>query len=194
MPRPWGNKGQHKLTGIVGVHPMAILMEHLDEPLLQAGGLGGLLQHLEAAGYDAQDLLLERQPYWLQDNHHHHHTAPHTQHNADGQCLGPAGFSDCGDATLWLIHRRQRRPHRRRPHQPQQRDRRKQPHESNHHSHSKGTCPDSTHAYNIHTTCCFIRTVLFSQKYVSHIFCLSIGVYGMLHCLLFCMNHTYMCM
>ena len=29
------------------------------------------------------------------------------QDDTDGTCLGPSGFSECGDATLWKIRRRQ---------------------------------------------------------------------------------------
>ena len=56
IPRKYGS---HR--GIVGVNPMAILLERLD---LQDydDGLDGLLRH---AGAAAQDLLLE-EPYWLQ--------------------------------------------------------------------------------------------------------------------------------
>lgn len=28
------------------------------------------------------------------------------QDDTDGTCLGPSGFSECGDATLWKIRRR----------------------------------------------------------------------------------------
>ncbi|KAL7536123.1 hypothetical protein ACHAXR_006927 [Thalassiosira sp. AJA248-18] len=80
-------------SGIVGVHPTAILLEQLD---LQSSRLGlrGILERVERAwGWDGNvDLLGE--PYWFQDN-------------IDGQCLGPGGgFSDCGDATLWRLRRR----------------------------------------------------------------------------------------
>lgn len=57
------------------------------------GGLDGLLARMRDAGYSGDDLLSE--PFWFQDN-------------ADGKCLGPAGFSECGDATLWLVRRRKR--------------------------------------------------------------------------------------
>lgn len=78
-------------VGIIGVHPMAILLESLD--LRSVGGLDGLLARMRDAGYSGDDLLSE--PFWFQDN-------------ADGKCLGPAGFSECGDATLWLVRRRKR--------------------------------------------------------------------------------------
>mmetsp|Transcript_8848 Transcript_8848/g.11761 ORF Transcript_8848/g.11761 Transcript_8848/m.11761 type:complete len:743 (+) Transcript_8848:533-2761(+) len=88
LPRPgysyWWN------VGIVGVHPMAILFESLD--LKHAGGLDGFLAQMRALGYDPDiDILAE--PYWLQDD-------------TDGKCLGPDGFSECGDATLWHVRRR----------------------------------------------------------------------------------------
>lgn len=76
--------------GIVGVNPLAILLEPLE--LQVAGGLDELLSILEGGGYNVDDTLLG-EPYWLQDD-------------TDGRCLGPAGFSDCGDATLWKIRRR----------------------------------------------------------------------------------------
>lgn len=76
-------------VGIVGAHPTAILLERLE--LESAGGLDGLLRRLGGAGYDVEGLLEE--PYWLQDD-------------ADGKCMGPGGFSECGDATLWLVRRR----------------------------------------------------------------------------------------
>jgi len=77
-------------TGIVGVNPLAILLEPLE--LQVAGGLDELLSILEGGGYNVDETLLG-EPYWLQDD-------------TDGKCLGPAGFSDCGDATLWKIRRR----------------------------------------------------------------------------------------
>lgn len=76
-------------VGIVGAHPMAVLLERLE--LESAGGLDGLLRRLRGAGYDVDGLLEE--PYWLQDD-------------ADGKCMGPGGFSECGDATLWLVRRK----------------------------------------------------------------------------------------
>lgn len=77
-------------VGIVGVHPLSILLEPLE--LQAAGGLGELLSLLEGAGYDVEKTVLG-EPYWLQDD-------------TDGRCLGPDGFSECGDATLWKIRRR----------------------------------------------------------------------------------------
>lgn len=77
-------------VGIVGVHPLSILLEPLE--LQAAGGLGELLSLLEGAGYDVEKTVLG-EPYWLQDD-------------TDGKCLGPDGFSECGDATLWKIKRR----------------------------------------------------------------------------------------
>eukprot|EP00957_Ditylum_brightwellii_P177960 13554673-Ditylum_brightwellii.AAC.2 len=69
---------------------MAILFESLD--LKHAGGLDGFLAQMRALGYDPDiDILAE--PYWLQDD-------------TDGKCLGPDGFSECGDATLWHVRRR----------------------------------------------------------------------------------------
>jgi len=69
---------------------MTILFESLE--LDAAGGLDQLLQSLDSAGYDV-DLAVLGEPYWLQDD-------------TDGKCLGPTGFSECGDATLWLLRRR----------------------------------------------------------------------------------------
>lgn len=78
---------QYIWNGIVGVHPVDILSETLE--LDAVGGLDGLLARLPSGYADA----LLSQPYWLQDD-------------ADGRCLGPTGFSECGDATLWLVKRR----------------------------------------------------------------------------------------
>ena len=78
---------QYVWNGIVGVHPVDILSETLE--LHAVGGLNGLLSRLPEAYRDA----LLSQPYWLQDD-------------IDGRCLGPMGFSECGDATLWLVRRR----------------------------------------------------------------------------------------
>jgi len=69
------------------VHPVDILSETLE--LDAVGGLDGLLSRLPQKYRDA---LLSK-PYWLQDD-------------TDGRCLGPTGFSECGDATLWLVKRR----------------------------------------------------------------------------------------
>jgi len=71
-------------VGIVGVNPLAILLEKLD--LESAGGLDELLR----TGFDETVLS---QPYWLQDD-------------VDGKCLGPMGFAECGDTTVWLIRRK----------------------------------------------------------------------------------------
>lgn len=85
-------------AGIVGVNTMAILLEPLE--LRVAGGLDQFLYVLDRAGYDVDDTFLN-EPYWLQDE-------------SDGMCLGPDGFSDCGDATLWLLRRRPATKRRRR--------------------------------------------------------------------------------
>ena len=50
-------------VGIVGVHPLSILLEPLE--LQAAGGLSELLALLEGAGYDVDKTVL-REPYWLQ--------------------------------------------------------------------------------------------------------------------------------
>lgn len=72
---------------------MAIFLESLQ--LEAAGGLDGLLRQLRLEhGLSPDDVLSE--PYWFQDD-------------ADGKCFGPGGFSDCGDATLWLVRKRKRR-------------------------------------------------------------------------------------
>jgi len=78
-------------TGIVGVNPLAILLEPLE--LQVAGGLDELLNRLEIDGHNVDETLLG-EPYWLQDD-------------SDGKCLGPVGFSECGETTLWTIRRRQ---------------------------------------------------------------------------------------
>ncbi len=49
--------------GIVGVHPLSILLEPLE--LQAAGGLAELLSLLESAGYDVEKTVLG-EPYWLQ--------------------------------------------------------------------------------------------------------------------------------
>ena len=50
-------------VGIVGVHPLSILLEPLE--LQAAGGLGELLSLLENSGYDVEKTVLG-EPYWLQ--------------------------------------------------------------------------------------------------------------------------------
>lgn len=85
----WGNPFWQ---GIVGVQPMSIFLESLQ--LEAAGGLDGLLDKLLEAGYNPDDVL--SQPFWLQDD-------------SDGMCFGPGGFSECGDATLWLVRKPKRR-------------------------------------------------------------------------------------
>ena len=52
-----------KRSGIVGVHPLSILLEPLE--LQAAGGLNELLALLEGAGYDVDKTVLN-EPYWLQ--------------------------------------------------------------------------------------------------------------------------------
>jgi len=74
-------------VGIVGVHPISITLDNLQlDPI---GGLDGLLRKIPAEL--AESILGD--PYWLQDE-------------LDGKCLGPMGFSECGDATLWILRRR----------------------------------------------------------------------------------------
>lgn len=53
----------HSGVGIVGVHPLSILLEPLE--LQASGGLGELLSLLEDAGYDVEKTVLG-EPYWLQ--------------------------------------------------------------------------------------------------------------------------------
>lgn len=48
------------------------------------------MNHMDDDHYDVM------QPHWLQDS-------------TDGTCLGPIGFSECGDATLWLLLPKQRK-------------------------------------------------------------------------------------
>jgi len=43
-------------------------------------------------GDDGNLEILDGDVYWLQDD-------------TDGRCLGPTGFSECGDTTLWLLQR-----------------------------------------------------------------------------------------
>lgn len=50
-------------VGIIGVHPLSILLEPLE--LQAAGGLGELLALLESAGYNVDETVL-KEPYWLQ--------------------------------------------------------------------------------------------------------------------------------
>ncbi len=67
-----------KRSGIIGVHPLSILLEPLE--LQAAGGLGELLSLLEGAGYDVDETVLS-EPYWLQvrtsvfdwSKYHHFH-------------------------------------------------------------------------------------------------------------------------
>jgi hypothetical protein len=64
--------------GIVGVHPLSIVLETLDPSQLEARETDSRINH--------------RQPHWLQDV------------LGDQSCLHPmGGFSECGDATLWLV-------------------------------------------------------------------------------------------
>ncbi len=50
-------------VGIVGVHPLSILLEPLE--LQAAGGLSELLKLLEDIGYDVDETVL-KEPFWLQ--------------------------------------------------------------------------------------------------------------------------------
>lgn len=67
---------------------MKILLERLTLEDFE-DGLEGLLR---AHSHHSRTLLAE--PFWLQDD-------------VDGKCFGPAGFSECGDATLWLLRQDQ---------------------------------------------------------------------------------------
>lgn len=72
-------------SGIVGVNTQSIVLESSDPLMLLNDWKRSYLQ-----------------PHWIQDTH-------------DQTCLGPmGGFSECGDATLWLIIPKQRRHARRR--------------------------------------------------------------------------------
>lgn len=84
---PLKRRGLFFNVGIVGVHPVAILLEKL--LLDPKDGLDGLLRKMpQSLG---ENVLND--PYWLQDD-------------KDGRCLGPTGFfAECGDATLWVLHR-----------------------------------------------------------------------------------------
>jgi len=124
-----------KIPGIVGVNPSPIVLERLDL-LAYQDGLDGVLreeeinqrnykrkrqrqqtqkQQSDASSslspstndedydndhdnndvYQDENMLLA-EPYWFQDD-------------VDGKCFGPEGFSECGDATLWLLRRRRQR-------------------------------------------------------------------------------------
>lgn len=64
--------------GIVGVNPFSIVLETLDPSQLE----------IDETDYG----VIQRQPHWLQDA------------LGDQACLDPmGGFSECGDATLWLV-------------------------------------------------------------------------------------------
>lgn len=98
-------------SGIRGVHPHSIVLERLD--LREVGGLDGVewlgtpqgepdsdsvssINKPQEAdeSVDATTTQIARESFWLQDSQ-------------DGKCLGPSGgFSECGDATLWFILRR----------------------------------------------------------------------------------------
>lgn len=101
-------------SGIRGVHPHSMELERLD--LKEVGGLDGVdwlypqpdlfeLDGSNTRSSDSNELpdtqarhatatTAVREPFWLQDTE-------------DGKCLGPSGvFSECGDATLWFILRR----------------------------------------------------------------------------------------
>jgi hypothetical protein len=72
-------------TGIVGVNPFSIVLESSDPQKLLS-----------------TDSAYSMQPHWLQDTF-------------DQTCLDPmGGFSECGDATLWLVIPTRRRHARRR--------------------------------------------------------------------------------
>lgn len=67
-------------SGIVGVNPLSIVLETLDPSSLDLDS-------------DESNLRIQpHQPHWLQDL------------MGDQTCLDPmGGFSECGDATLWLV-------------------------------------------------------------------------------------------
>lgn len=71
--------------GIVGVNPLSIVLETLDPSSLAPG-------QFDRDNSDSRIQLLHGQPHWLQDA------------LGDQTCLDPmGGFSECGDATLWLV-------------------------------------------------------------------------------------------
>jgi hypothetical protein len=76
-------------TGIVGVNPLSIVLETLDlEHIMDGSSSNSNNNHNQ---YDV------RQPHWLQDS------------MDANTCLGPIGFSECGDATLWLLLPKQKK-------------------------------------------------------------------------------------
>lgn len=131
----WTTKGA---SGILGVHPYSIVLETLDlqevggldgvewfrklppPPLPPSSPLQKETQQQEIQNKQQQqsDTIEQKQqvqqskpynenqrikqqqrlePFWLQDS-------------ADEKCLGPSGgFSECGDATLWFIERKERK-------------------------------------------------------------------------------------
>ena len=77
--------------GIIGVHPWSIVLETVDPSQLEhfsestASSASGIINKNGQARHPPQ-------PHWLQDV------------LGDQACLHPmGGFSDCGDATLWLV-------------------------------------------------------------------------------------------
>ena len=71
--------------GIVGVNPLTIVLETLDPSSLAP-------DKFESDESESKLQLLHGQPHWLQDS------------LGDQRCLDPmGGFSECGDATLWLV-------------------------------------------------------------------------------------------
>lgn len=66
-------------NGIIGVNPVSVVLESIDPTTL--------LHDVESR------ILLKRQPHWLQDTS-----------SGDQKCLDPmGGFSECGDATSWIV-------------------------------------------------------------------------------------------
>ena len=77
--------------GIIGVHPWSIVLETVDPSQLEhlSESTDSSARIMNKDGQPRQHL---HQPHWLQDV------------LGDQACLHPmGGFSDCGDATLWLV-------------------------------------------------------------------------------------------
>lgn len=76
-------------SGIVGVNPLSIVLETLDPSSFAPDYFDS---ENDSSDADAKIQLLHGQPHWLQDV------------LGDQSCLDPmGGFSECGDATLWLV-------------------------------------------------------------------------------------------
>mmetsp|Transcript_27624 Transcript_27624/g.40786 ORF Transcript_27624/g.40786 Transcript_27624/m.40786 type:complete len:934 (+) Transcript_27624:202-3003(+) len=82
-------------SGSTVINPLSVILEVLR---LDEDGLDSLIRKAIDESDEEESYILS-EPFWIQDQ-------------ADGLCLSPFGFSDCGDASLWYIRSKSKKRQR----------------------------------------------------------------------------------